>query len=174
MVRSLKRALWALAGVVFMLSTVSVGTASARPAGDRQQQQPIRIVIELEFAFDGACDGGVFTPLWGRGNVTHLGRVDVAGSTCLDFSSGELREGLVSYTAANGDVLHLRFDGFLVIGTDGSLGGGGGLWVIGGTGRFASASGELTYSIESGSLTTLAGTLEGEGWITYDASDRRG
>ena len=136
--------------------------------------------------FDGRCSvpSVVYQTDELTGILAHLGAVRIEGSACLqfDFASGELvfSDPEVTFTSANGDELRAvvtQIDSTEVEG-----------WVeaeivdefIGGTGRFANASGSMTYSARFPApfaedpfapwVGDISGTYRGE--ISYDASDR--
>jgi hypothetical protein len=111
------------------------------------------------------------------GHVSHLGKVTGLGSHCsqVDFQTGNATygDGILTIVAANGDELWGTYHS----GTSGPLSVTELWWqdtfvLIGGTGRFANASGG---GVEWG--TALAATFEleyeMEGMISFDASDRR-
>ena len=174
--------LMAIVALVFSATSLA-GTAVGAPPN--RPPRPISITLDLSFVVGGAqeCrieDGFVPTILDGGGQVSHLGRVDLAGGGCANFTPGpnfgDLEDGFVRYTAANGDVLELDFLGSLGIDAmSGMFTGEGQLQIVGGTGRFASATGEIDWLITSGVLTGSGGEapIVGDGWIVYDASDRR-
>lgn len=109
-----------------------------------------------------------------RGEATHLGRytAELEHCTRVEFATGltAVHDGEAAFTAADGDRLLDRYER-LVPGS-GSAGDPEHHRFVGGTGRFAGASGEgllLTH------CDRAAGTcdVELEGVISYDASDRR-
>ncbi|HSJ65860.1 MAG TPA: hypothetical protein VK922_18405 [Gemmatimonadaceae bacterium] len=110
------------------------------------------------------------------GRFGHLGRVTAFSTFCVDPTIGppvDMLQGLWIITAANGDALHVSFEGRVgdFIGpnivswhTEDTF--------VGGTGRFAGASGggpcEGTADLSTGLVNG-----ECEYLIAYDASDRR-
>ena len=92
----------------------------------------------------------VFETLELTGNLAHLGAVSIEGSICLQFefvtADLDFSDPEVTFTAANGDELQA-----VVTHIDSTEGDG---WVeaeifdefIGGTGRFANASGSMTFN----------------------------
>jgi hypothetical protein len=111
----------------------------------------------------------------GDGHATHMGKIDVVdGFVCNSLETGAFTNGSGIYVAANGDRLAVRFAGMAYLNPDGSYTGDGSATALGGTGRFASASGEWAWTL-AGMLYpdgTAIAALEGDGWIAYDASDR--
>jgi hypothetical protein len=122
--------------------------------------------------FDGRCSGPAdyvarFTV---TGEATHLGSLSAALEHCgyIDWQTGLTtdRDGLMVITAANGDELRGSYE---------DQGGGGhftgSIAFIGGTGRFAGATGHGTFS---GTTDRSQGTVPSfamEGVIAYEASD---
>lgn len=120
-----------------------------------------------------------------EGNATHLGRLEGAGSTCVTGAAPDpappfLPPGpapyltatffapLWSLQAANGDELHLEGSPSVCVFSlaDGSLRCEGSLTIIGGTGRFDGATGEL----EVGSINEDGippDDFWGDGWIRF-------
>lgn len=85
-----------------------------------------------------------------------------------------MTDGFGTYVAANGDSIDVTYSGQASLGPVG-FDGEGSAAIVGGTGRFEAASGEFDFTFTTfvspdGSGRTL---LDGEGWITYDASNRR-
>ena len=104
------------------------------------------------------------------GEGAHLGSyaADLEHCTHIDWATGfsTLLDGVVTITAANGDELWGRYE------RSGGSGTPEHYLFNGGTGRFADASGEGMALVACDRAT---GTCEFqlEGWILYDASDRR-
>ena len=105
----------------------------------------------------------------GVGNLRHLGRATMHATQVIDVTTG-LFSNETTYTAANGDELYTTFAGVptsppgsLDITFDGTE------TFVGGTGRFASATGT---TVAEGSATLApdqsgVGEYRMEGWITY-------
>jgi hypothetical protein len=76
----------------------------------------------------------------GVGNATHLGRFTLVAGETVDLAAGLVTDGHFTLTAVNGDTVtgtysgHMLLTGYLVSGP-----------ITGGTGRFAGASGFLTW-----------------------------
>lgn len=126
-----------------------------------------------------------------EGTATHLGRFHGVGSTCIvdviapDPDPAFMPAGPAPYitasftnpvwvlTAANGDELWLEGHSAVAVISlaDNSLRAAGAHTIIGGTGRFAGATGEL----ESGAVNDDGlgpDDFESSGWIRFDASSR--
>jgi hypothetical protein len=117
----------------------------------------------------------------GSGRFSHLGAVDLELHHCSRMTSsappltGEFDHGITTVTAANGDILLLAQRGTFEL----ELGPAGPIlshitldWeAIGGTGRFAGATGSGTAS-GIGDLLTGTTTASYVGTIVYDASNR--
>lgn len=121
-----------------------------------------------------------------EGEATHLGHFTGAGSTCgFNGQFGVLEPPInpaggpppyfvsdftieQTYTAANGDELLVSGQGILVQSlTDGSAGFVGGGTLDGGTGRFEGATGVFDIEGIRGAFAHF------DGWIVFDASNRR-
>jgi hypothetical protein len=106
----------------------------------------------------------------GTCQLSHLGRTSFAGVLELNVATGTQR-GERTLTAANGDVLRL-----VSVGTSTPSGPGLVSFVatftfVGGTGRFANATGEGRAE-GTANLATHTTVLTLDGWIAYDSSDR--
>jgi hypothetical protein len=137
---------------------VALLVASA-PARAEERPFHLRGAGQLALGEDGS---GTFTA---SGVATHLGRWTNAGT--IQFDPGEeprtlKAAGELTYTAANGDTLHVIFTGVLDLDT------GIGLATFifeGGSGRFADAVGEtevvVLQNLDDGSFTyTQVGTID--------------
>jgi hypothetical protein len=113
----------------------------------------------------------------GSGHFSHLGVVDFELTHCSRMTSestGEFDHGITTITAANGDVLTLAQRGTfeLEFGPDGAYSHVTLEWeALGGTGRFAGASGS-GEGTGLGDLLTETTTASYVGTISYDASNR--
>jgi predicted small lipoprotein YifL len=122
----------------------------------------------------GWCDQGAGVPrmsIQGSGNATVVGRFRLTKTMCMNPTTGEVTEGESVLTAANGDEIHMTFQG------QGRPDPGPPTLdleyiISGGTGRFLNAVGEL--QIETILTSESTWTSIGGGWIVYDASDRSG
>jgi hypothetical protein len=100
----------------------------------------------------------------GEGEATHLGHFLVNADVGVDVATG-IPQGSWTLTAANGDKLFLAMGGYGIDPTHGF----GAFTVVGGTGRFAGATGYyeqiITFSAQPGSVAVvsysdvLAGTI---------------
>ena len=92
-----------------------------------------------------ACDDGFFpTGNVAHGTATHLGRFTSIHRQCVNFETLEFRDGTVTFHAANGDQLHVTFEGFLTPTAEpGVLSFDNPAHAVGGTGRFENAEGVL-------------------------------
>jgi hypothetical protein len=113
----------------------------------------------------------------GSGHFSHLGVVEFELTHCSRMTSeltGEFDHGITTITAANGDVLTLAHRGTfqLEFGPDGAHSDVALAWeALGGTGRFAGASGS-GEGAAVGDLLTETTTASYVGTISYDASNR--
>ncbi len=106
----------------------------------------------------------------GTCQLSHLGRTVLHAFRVVNLVNGT-QVAQITYTAANGDVLRTTAVGtssppgptsFLFTGTT---------TIVGGTGRFANATGALQAEGEVNLITANA-SIAYDGWIAYDASDR--
>ena len=162
-------------------ATVLVGTA----AGDQAAEHARPFKISMEFAGSvigppgtHGCDSASLPARLAisEGHGTHLGLIAEGPDAfvCQDLETGALTNGSATYLAANGDTVDASFEGQAYINADGTFTGEGTATILGGSGRFVSASGAWTWTMSGMFLpdgTTLT-ALEGAGWIAYDASDR--
>lgn len=164
--------------------------AAATARADGHEPEPVPFAAEftgndVAFNFDpvaieARCDSPFafsVTTFRGSGHATHLGKVDFVAEHCsLDFGqgSGPYDQGILTLTAANGDVLMATYTDGVTDPTDFPI-----LaftdeftFVDGGTGRFVTASGGGT---ETGLFHFFTDELSVrmEGTIVYDASNRR-
>jgi hypothetical protein len=110
-------------------------------------------------------EGVVLVVSAGTGRATHLGRFEMISPHLTFLQTFELA-GEHNYTAANGDQLFADFSGQLTPNPDGSLEGTLESTIIGGTGRFAGATGSYQFHLiarpaEFGfdSTATIRGTI---------------
>lgn len=151
--------------------TAFAGTAAGDPGAEKKRP----LDISLEFSStpgDFECDEGLVpTRFVGSGILSHLGRVEISGRACDDFVNLEITDGFGTYVAANGDSIDVEYTGQALSFTPpDTLSGKGLISIVGGTGRFESATGEAEFIFDTVGNQTSA---SGHGWIVYDASDRR-
>lgn len=164
----------ALAGCADSLPThpTSAGTAFARDrSGALAVARPISGRCELTVAPLPSAPPIVRQRDTGSCQLSHLGRTGYEGVLELDLVAGTQR-GERTLTTANGDVLRM-----LSVGTSTPRGPGlvdfvATLTFVGGTGRFANATGQARAE-GTANLVTRTTVVTLDGWITYDASDRR-
>jgi len=158
--------------IVLLLTVILFGGTAAGAPG-AQKQRPLNVSLDFSSAdptFD--CDPGLVPAgAVGTGHLTHLGRVEISGGQCNNFATLEFTDGFATYEAANGDAIDITYSGEASLTPDG-FEGSGSATITGGTGRFHEASGEFdftftTFVFPDGATRTL---LDGEGWISYDAS----
>ena len=106
----------------------------------------------------------------GECKLSHLGHSTVVSVQSINLASGT-QTGRRTYTAANGDQLHMTH-----VGTSGPAGPGlvrfqATATIIGGTGRFTGATGEVRGQGVA-NLVTRTTIVSMEGTISYEASDR--
>jgi len=87
----------------------------------------------------------------GSGTATHLGQWTVSGNPKYTLDNGVLRSsGDATITGADGDKLQIQIEGILdpVAGVDQGI-----FHIVGGTGRFAAASGDANFVVSLNPLT---------------------
>ena len=101
--------------------------------------------------------------------ISHLGRTAIYAVQDIDIVAGTQTSVEFTYTAANGDVLRVQN-----VGTNVPNGSGvrfvGTTTFVGGTGRFAGASGQARVEGAASFITNTA-SYTIDGWITYASSD---
>lgn len=106
----------------------------------------------------------------GTCQISHLGRSTFAGTLEINLATGTQR-GERTLTAANGDILRLVSIGRSVPIGPGLVSFSATFTFVGGTGRFANATGQARGE-GTANLVTRATSLTLDGSIAYDASDR--
>ena len=108
-----------------------------------------------------------------NGVLSHLGRMTGGGTNCTEFTLGTesvpIWDGVAIVTAADGSTLTLAYEGLQGTPTNGVAAFSHVDTVVGGSGRFAGATGELTVEglIDFSRFpeVTVSGTVSG--WISY-------
>ena len=108
----------------------------------------------------------------GTCQLSHLGQTAFNGVQEINFAAGTQR-GERTFTAANGDVLRAVHVGRSAPSGPGLISFEATLTFVGGTGRFAHATGRAVSSGVA-NLITHTTSLSLDGSISYDASDRNG
>lgn len=109
----------------------------------------------------------------GEGHATHLGRFTETESSCLDFATFALTLGEFTMTAANGDELWGEFEASASFDPPPPNANLSCTWeLVGGTGRFVGATG-AGVCVDSRQLGDGTSRIGFDGWIAYDASNRR-
>lgn len=152
--------------------TVLAGTAAGDPGAEKKR--PLNISLEfIGTPGDFECAPGFLPQAFvGGGHLSHLGRVEISGGACNDFVNLVLADGFGTYVAANGDSIDVEYSGVASFVPPDTFTGEGSGTIVGGTGRFASSSGEFEFTSET-SVSGGQTSLSGRGWIAYDASDSR-
>lgn len=152
-----KRTRW----VIFALAVLALSI----PARALDALRPVRGSLEGhdEYGLPASCgDGlGFILTSTGIGQVAHFGNAVMVSPVCLASDYSVIGEWSFTITGANGDALSgvitdwVYTDyGFDLFAT-----------VTGGTGRFAGATGELTFPTVSSGTGVWSSTIEG--WISY-------
>jgi hypothetical protein len=161
---------------------------SARPEGDEMAQR-LATVISLAagvlLVTGAASSAAAGMPAERPLEMTYKAEWGIGTFNCGEglipivivgegIASGEISDGVLELTAANGDHLYAAYDGWLIPHDDGTLGCVVYQHYAGGTGRFENAVGEAVERSWITFLSETSGLVEGSvsGSIIYDASDR--
>jgi hypothetical protein len=138
---------WSTVGaIVALLATMTISPVAAKEKGtDRPFKADLAGQVTFEFGEGDAAPCGPFQPGWGftvithteaTGNTTHMGRTQASFRHCPTDVGHD--NGHLTLTAANGDEVYTEYV------DDGTTGDSFPMHVVGGTGRFAGATGLLT------------------------------
>jgi hypothetical protein len=108
----------------------------------------------------------------GTCHFTELGKTELYGVQTINFAAGT-QVGWRTLTAANGDVLRVEHTGTSAPAGPGLVGFRAMITIVGGTGRFTNATGNIV-GVGLANLATHVTNVTFEGSITYDASARSG
>jgi hypothetical protein len=148
-----------------ILALVFLGATSALPKASGTAR-PFNVTGIFTSVYDeGSSTTGTFLAV---GNATHLGKIVFTGPWQIIGGDFQYYTYLVfhvagTYTAANGDTLNVNIPEWVVDYTATPAVGTGLVNIIGGTGRFADASGSYSAVIVYGDTAILTG----EGTISY-------
>jgi hypothetical protein len=107
----------------------------------------------------------------GTCQLSHLGRTTFEGVQDINVALGT-QSGQRTLTAANGDLLRTTHVGTSAPGAvPGTIDFIADITIVGGTGRFAQATGHIR-GVGTATLATHTTVVRFDGWIAYDASDR--
>ena len=101
----------------------------------------------------------------GACQLAHLGKTVFYGEQDINFAAGT-QSGWRRWTAANGDELHLTHTGTSGLVAPGMVGFTAQMTIVGGTGRFAGATGSAR-GIGVANLAARSTSVTIEGWIRY-------
>ena len=156
-----------LYGVSILLAVLAVLTlsGSATAAANQVPFKGRSSGFVTTVGFDPVA-GILSTRVEGEGQATHLGRFTVTGDVVVDVATG-IPHGTWTLTAANGDRLFLTMTGHGIDPTHGF----GAFTVVGGTGRFAGATGSyeqiITFAVPRGTSESIPYTDVLEGTIAF-------
>jgi hypothetical protein len=162
---------WPAQLLAFLLAMLT----TAVQAGPKDAPFRATLTVQETIAEDTSCPSGLGGTLSGSGTATHLGAVTMSATHCATPTgrgSVAISRGVITFTAANGDVLTADFMGTISpfpddLQTNTFV---GSFLITGGTGRFANAEGDgLLSGAFSGSLLTrlFTGAMAAEGRIGY-------
>ena len=127
-----------IAGALIALLVVPMAIAAK---GGTDRPFKARLTGEVTFAFPGTCQE-VTTLTEATGQATHMGRIQTFWSHC-PAEENNANDGRLILVGANGDEVYGEYD-YDNTSPDNSFP----ITVVGGTGRFASASGALVVTYE--------------------------
>ena len=152
-------------GLALLLTVALVLPVSA------EDRRPVRGQFEGSgVAVAQRCPGALTIGFAINGVLSHLGQMTGGGTNCTEFTlateSVSIWDGIAIVTAADGSTLTLAYEGQQGAPTNGVATFTHQDSVIGGTGRFEGATGELTISglLDFADLT-VTGSVSG--WISY-------
>ena len=183
---------WAATAVTLVVAAMLAGTAGAtngQPGKQTAFRGYVQGFVTIRFApgfplvrdtFGGRCSvPSDWIAVWsGVGQSNHTGLITAYGSDCdrFDFATGSLvyGDGVITEYGANGDYLYGTYtNGHGVLG--GTI---ADEWtIVGGTGRFAGATGQGTETFDLLAPPSFSGAPlpfinPWDGWLSYDAAER--
>jgi len=149
----------------------ATSSASVAPVQSGKLQQ-----ADVERPFKGSCSVTFNPPSFppppvhhqtdvGTCQLTHLGQAGFYGEQDINFAAGT-QSGWRRLTAANGDELYVTHTGTSAMTAPGRVSFVARMTIVGGTGRFAGASG-FALGIGTANLATNSTSVDIEGWIKY-------
>ena len=155
-----------LAAVALVASlTVPVAAVSASSVTRPMSGSCVTAPVLVPPSSPGALFGVTIT---GTCRFTHLGRTDMAARQDVFAGPGGLSlAGHAVYTAANGDLLETSYSGPVQQTGPASVSFSGTETIVGGTGRFAGATGSVRYA---GEAVTAPPGVPGVGAVSVDGS----
>jgi hypothetical protein len=145
-----------------------------RLAGAAGVTVPLKGGFDFWAAPDAAvlcADGEIGIRATKIGRATHLGPFTARSTYCVDLAALAIRNGHTIYTAANGAELWSTFSGKLT-GSPPVFGVEIDLIVVGGTGRFAGATGGAVV-VGDFDASVGSGTVSMDGVLTWGGSSKR-
>ena len=163
----------AVTAIVLLVATAAVAAPSKElPFKERLGGH---LTAQPAPAPEGRCSAAALLLSYaGEGNISHMGKVTWSSTHCTYVNDqwepiGQFGQAELVIVAANGDEVHGTYGGSVTgpttfIET---------MTIEGGTGRFLGATG---VAAETGTLDPATYNIEirGQGWISYDASQRSG
>jgi hypothetical protein len=138
--------------LAILLGSLSAGVAFAFAAHD----VPLKGKAAGSVVNVNPTSEGVVLTLHASGTATQLGNFDRVEELLLDPSTGAV-SGSIVFIAANLDELHVTVDGGFISETTAV----GSYEIVGGTGRFAGATGNATFVAESPDGVAMTVTFKG-------------
>jgi hypothetical protein len=167
-----------LAGLVLLATACREAAVPTNVANGLQHdqaapQRPLQGVLDLQALgwtepAEGRCPEGypMLSSMAGSGHFTHLGLTSAAGSHCIDPATLAFTRGQLTLIAANGDELYGTYEGVTTFVEPPLVGWADVIVFAGGTGRFASASGQADETGQV-NLVTGVGLSTTEGILSF-------
>lgn len=163
-----------LVGTLFVLVFLLSAGLSRVAAGVQRPYRATGPEWVVQEGPGGACGADrIDVQVEGQGQATHLGEYTISRHHCFNPVSAAFEGGTFEQTAANGDKIFGTYSG-VVAGVNEVDGQGNPVVIVinatqvitGGTGRFASATGQSELKSVF-NLVTHRGNFTADGWISY-------
>ena len=158
--------------IIRALLIACIAALALAPSASAAEERPISGWFTVAVVpVDQRCGPNAITiGFEGAGVASHLGRMTGNGSNCTEPTLGaesvEIWDGTATFVAADGSTLTAAYSGVQAAPVGGAAETIVTNTVVGGTGRFAGASGSWT---QTGTIDFVTGSFTGtfSGWIAY-------
>ena len=134
-----------------------------------ETSDPRPLIGRCETEFEGIPVPGVPHIITGTCQLAHLGRTTLFLNQVISFATGTIVSQELTFTAANGDILRAEESGTFAPNGPTAVTFNGTFTFVGGTGRFADATGTASFS-GGAEFVTSTGFFTLDGQIGFDAS----
>lgn len=174
---AMKKALLFLPVLIFVISACQKDDNILTPGSDealefRTAELPFKVNMDFVFTL-GTDDVTCEMPkarlgFFGEGNASHMGKIEGQFNHCINpFAGDNLTDGAGAIIAANGDEVHVAYEGTITR-SGGQSFVEGTFTISGGTGRFDGASGSgILTAVQELVPPTYPGFASFEGVIVY-------